>query len=192
MNLHGIERLLEHISQGDEQAFACLFDMYKDKIYSVTFKLTESTSQAEDTVQDVFLKLWLKRETLTNIIDFENYLFVMIRNEVYAAFRSTVRQKKLSDELTHIRPVFDNCTFNVVMEKEYTQVLEEGVNRLSDQQRKVYLLSKQTDMKRDEIAKVLNISPETVKTHLTRAIRHIRAYSMSRLDLQLAWFLIFF
>lgn len=191
MNLQGLEKLLVRISEGDEQAFACLFDIYKDKIYSVTLRLTESTSQAEDAVQDIFLKLWLRREKLADIIDFENYLFVMTRNEVYSAFRSAVRQKQLSEVLAYSMPVSDNNTLSSVMEKEFAQVLEEAVNRLPHQQRQVYLLSKEHEMKREEIAKTLHISSETVKTHLTRALRHIRAYSISRLDIQLSWLCIF-
>lgn len=192
MNLHGLEKLLLRISEGDEQAFSCLFEMYKDKIYSVTLRLTESTSQAEDAVQDVFLKLWLRRENLVNIIDFDNYLFIMARNEVYSAFRSAIRKQQLSDVLAYTTPVSDNSTFSTVIEKEYAQVLEEAVNRLPIQQRQVYLLSREQDMKREEIAKALQISSETVKTHLSRALRHIRAYSMSRLDIQLSWLYFFF
>jgi RNA polymerase sigma-70 factor (family 1) len=192
MDLNGLERLLVRISEGDEQAFSSLFNIYKDKIYSVTLRLTGSTAQAEDTVQDIFLKVWLKRENLANISDFENYLVVMARNEVYSAFRSAMRKQQLSNVLVYETPISDNSTFNSIVEKEYAQVLLEAINRLPVQQRQVYLLSKEEDMKREEIAKVLQISSETVKTHLSRALRRIRAYSMARLDIQLSWLCVFF
>jgi RNA polymerase sigma-70 factor (family 1) len=191
MNLHGLENLLVRISEGDEHAFACLFNKYKNKIYSITLRLTESTDLAEDVVQDIFLKLWLRREKIAEIADFENYLFIMIRNEVYSAFRSSVRKNQLSEVLAYSTPISDNHTLSSVIENEYAQVLKEAVNRLPLQQRQVYLLSREEDMKRDEIAKVLQISSETVKTHLSRALRYIRAYSMSRLDIQISWLCFF-
>jgi RNA polymerase sigma-70 factor (ECF subfamily) len=69
--------------------------------------------------------------------------------------------------------------------------VHQAVELLPAQQKQVYLMSKEQELKRDEIAKKLRISSETVKTHLARALRHIRAYSKLRLEIPISWLLFF-
>lgn len=189
--LHNEEELLGKVAQGDEKSFAVLFHCYRNKIYSVAFRLTESTFLAEEVVQDIFLKLWLKKDTLTEIKDFENYLFIMARNHVFSALKRSARQQSLVDDLILEMPSSENSTYNKIINQEYEQILQQAVDSLSPQQKQIYILSKEQELKREEIAKLLHISSETVKTHLSRALRHIRAYSMSKLEIQIS-LLIFF
>lgn len=189
--LHNVEELLVHVAHGDEKSFATLFHCYRNKIYSVAYRLTQSTFLAEEVVQDIFLKLWLKRDTLTEIKDFENYLFIMARNHVFSAIKRSVRQQSLVDELILEMPSSENSTYNKIISQEYEQILQQAVDLLPPQQKQIYLLSKEQELKREEIAKLLHISSETVKTHLSRALRHIRAYSVSKLEIQIS-FLLFF
>ena len=65
------EELLAFIANGDELAFTRVFDYYRDRIYSIAFKITHSTTVAEEIVQDVFLKIWLRRD---HLIEIENFI----------------------------------------------------------------------------------------------------------------------
>jgi RNA polymerase sigma-70 factor (family 1) len=188
-----LHNLILRISNGDKDAFTYLFDLYKDKVYSVSLKLTQCNHKAEDIVQDVFLKLWMNKEELINIKNFESYLFVMIRNRVYTELKTSVRNKRLANEMSFNTEIYHNETLTTIIEREYSQILDQAISRLSFQQRQVYLLSREQDMTREEIAKLLNISQETVKTHLSRALKNIRAYSIVKLDLlQTVWLIINF
>ena len=191
VELHNKVELLTKVARGDEKSFAVLFHCYRNKIYSVAYRLTESTFLAEEVVQDIFLKLWLKRETLTEIKDFENYLFIMARNHVFSALKSSARQQSLVDHLIMETPSSENSTYNKIINQEYEQILQQAVDLLPTQQKQIYLLSKEQELKREEIAKLLHISSETVKTHLSRALRHIRAYSISKLEIQISVFVFF-
>ena len=179
--LYNEKELLELISEGDESAFAKLFAHYRNWIYSITFKLTRSNVIAEEIVQDVFLKIWLKRTTLNAIQNFNAYLFIVTRNNTYNVLKGIAHNynfKLLSD---NDQSLADNDTSDLLMEKEYNSLLQDAIDLLPNQQKQVYHLIKDQRLKRVEVANQLRIQPETVKFHLTQAMKNIRAFCMLHL-----------
>ncbi|HWJ28602.1 MAG TPA: sigma factor, partial [Flavisolibacter sp.] len=79
--------LIQGVLQGDEKAFRQLFDHYWPGIFSVAFSLTKSSVLSEEIVQDVFLKVWLKREQLATVNNFPGYLFTIAKNHIYNELR---------------------------------------------------------------------------------------------------------
>ena len=67
------------MAEGDEAAFTFIFNQYQGKLYSVAVDITHSPEIAEEIVQDVFLKLWLKKEKLSLVESFSGYLFIIMR-----------------------------------------------------------------------------------------------------------------
>lgn len=177
--------LLARISAGDEMAFGIVFNHYKNRIYSIAFKLLASTSIAEEIVQDVFLIIWLKRADLADIKNFSAYLFVLTRNNVYKALKQNARYYKSQILSEEDQLLMHNDTENSVMEKEYNLLLQKAINRLPLQQQKVYKLMKEQGLKRAEVANLLDIHPETIKSHMAQAMRSIRAYCILHSDIHL-------
>lgn len=178
------------IANGDELTFSRLFHRYRDKVYSVAFKLTGSSFIAAEIVQEVFVKIWTRRETLPGIGDFESYLFIMARNCVFTSLRKTARQQITESDWNLMTDNTENSVENQIIADEYTDLLREAVNALPFHQRQVYLLSHEEEMTRAEIAELLQVSPETVKSHLARASRSVRAFCASRLGITIV--LLFF
>src|ERR1700748_1337736 len=81
---HEKEFALEHTWQmlagGSEHAFTRIFDHYRGKVYSIAWHFLKSPVLAEEIVQDVFMKIWLKRQDLGELQSPENYLFILTRN----------------------------------------------------------------------------------------------------------------
>jgi len=172
--------LLDLIGKSDESAFAKLLTHYRDRIYSIVFKLTKSNVISEEIVQDIFLKIWIKRASLIEIQNFNAYLFVLTRNDVYRALKGIAQNYKvvlLSDK--HQLASID--TSDLLMEKECKLLLQNAVDGLSGQQKEVYSLVKDQGFKRYEVAHQLHIQPETVKFHLAQAMKNIRAFCMLHL-----------
>lgn len=174
--------ILELLAQGSEYAFTQVFDRYRDKVYNVAMMFLKSTESAEEVVQDVFMKLWLKREKVTEIKNLENYIFFMARNVVNDRFR------RLAVESNHRRSMYKeqmivNNTSERLEDKQYELMLRKAVDTLSPQQKLVYKLAKMEGLSLDEIAERLNISRLTVKTHLARAMQIIREHLKKYLSL---------
>ena len=176
------QELIQLIAQSDEIAFAKLFDHYRDKIYTVALKLTHSTTVAEEIVEDVFLKIWLRRYCLEEIENFSAYLFVIARNETYKILKQIARNYKMILFTAKEATVHDNNTEEYLLSKEMTSILQKAIDRLPHQQKQVYKLMKEDDFKRGEVAELLQIKPETVKFHLAQAMKNIRNYCMLHLD----------
>jgi RNA polymerase sigma factor (sigma-70 family) len=83
-------------------------------------------------------------------------------------------------------PLFYHDTENRVLNNEYSRILQAAIDRLPEQQKLVYTLIKKEGYKREEAAEALQLSSETVKTHLAQAMRSIRAYCLAHLDISIA------
>jgi RNA polymerase sigma-70 factor (family 1) len=180
------KELLMRIAAGDEAAFTALFDAYKDKIYSIAMRLTRNAAVAEEIVQDVFLKIWLKRQGLAEVEHFRAYLFTATRNEVISAIRRLARRRVLVAGAAKAGLTEVNDTDSLLLDREYQAILRQAVEQLPPQQQKVYRLMKEQGLRRDQAAEQLGMSPETVKMHLALAMRSVRAFCIARLDLYIA------
>lgn len=181
--LHNEKELLDLIAKNDEYAFSKLFEHYKDRIYSIAFKLTKSIIISEEIVQDVFLKIWLKRTDLIEIQNFNAYLFVVTRNNVYKTLKEIARNYKITLLKDKDHSVVNNDIADPVVEKEYKELLRKAIDRLPNQQKQVYCLVKEQGLKRDEVSNQLQIHPETVKYHLAQAMKNIRAFCLLHLNM---------
>lgn len=181
---------LQRIAAGDQAAFTRLVSHYHRTVYAIAYKLTRSMPLSEDIVQDVFLKLWLKRAELPEVDNFAAFLHTVSTNTIYSYLRQQVREQEQKRRIAPEEATLSgNDTEAAVQDKEYEQLLEKAIRRLPARQQQTYLLIKKQGMKREQVALLLKISPETVKSNLDLAIKSIRAYCMARLDLLVVLFL---
>ncbi|QEC42148.1 RNA polymerase sigma factor [Pseudobacter ginsenosidimutans] len=174
------KELLLRITNGDEGAFEIVYNFHQGKLYSAAIVLTRSEELAGELVQDVFLKLWLKRGELTQIQSLSNYLFIMLRNEVYDWFtRESRRRKMLKAGIVASQFPID-LSEDFLVKSDTTDLLEKGILRLPPQQQAVFRMVRQQGISREEVAGILKIDPNTVKTHLSRALKSLRAWYMAQ------------
>ena len=167
--------LLLEIANGDEHAFRKLFDLYKERFYAVVLKMTGSDEVAEDIVQDVFMNIWSKRESLVDVENPPSYFFTAVYRKVYHHYRKIALEKRLLQVDPFIKESV-NTTEDMVMAHESEKLIFKAITKLPPQQQLVFKLSKQDGLSREEIARQLHISPNTVRNHLADAIKFIRAF----------------
>lgn len=164
------------IAGGDESAFRMLFETYWDHLYTVSLLITKSEALSEDIVQDVFLKVWNKREELSGIEKPNGYLFIIARNQIYNVMKQAKRdiqyRKNILDwfEIAHENPEND------LLYKESAQLLHQAVAQLSSHQQAVYKLTREQGLSYEEAANALNISTSTVRNHMVNSLKIIRDY----------------
>lgn len=168
-----LDLLLLKVSSGDENAFEELLKFYDDQLNGYIMSITRSQSLTEEMVQDVFLKIWLNRESLTEIDSFKSYLFVIARNHTFDCLKQINRKRKREKEWLNI---VVNTPLNDYIEPTTDQSQEkinEAVSLLPPQQKKIYFLRSE-GAKPQEIAEELSISIGTVKKHLALSIRFLK------------------
>lgn len=181
--LYNEKELLVLIEQGDEVAFATLFNHYRNRVYSIALKLSCSSSLAEEAVQDVFLKIWLRRADLGHVQSFSAYLFTIVQNTMYKTLRQIAQkhQKRLPLQPEELGLVSDPEL--ELLDREYHNILQKGIQKLPAQQKQVYQLIREKGLKRGEVASLLNLQPDTVKYHLSKAVKNLWSYCRLHLPL---------
>ena len=168
--------LLQQLAAGNENAFRTLFLAYRDKLYNYVVKLSGSAETAEDTVHDVFLKLWAKRAQLPEMYNLDAYLYRMVRNRSIDIFRLVAKEGLMVEEIG--RDQGQDAGFegeDRITHREVLDAIQKAVSNLTPQQRQVFLMSRQQGLKIGEIARQLNIAERTAKNHLSEALRFLRA-----------------
>jgi RNA polymerase sigma-70 factor (family 1) len=167
--------LIIRVVQGDEIAFGQLFREYKNKLYSFIFHLSGSATIAEDVLQDVFLKIWRDRDQLTGIDNFNAYLYRMAQNTAINVLRRQSREALLLNEVQRLAPEGVQGD-ELLAAKEVQTALQQTINNLPPQQRKVYQLGQEQGLTYEQIAGSLGISTSTVRNHMVQALKAIREF----------------
>ncbi|WP_158826190.1 RNA polymerase sigma-70 factor [Mucilaginibacter lacusdianchii] len=175
---------LKKIADGDEIAFRQLFNQYHNQLGRYIMVLTNSVEMAEEVVQDVFLKIWMNRSALRSVKNFNAYLFVISKNHALNCLKKqfSIRMGQKQVEESYSQIFEEDASLN-----DCYELIDEAIDRLPTQQRKVYLLSRHERLKYAEIAEVMHISHETVKKYLQIAnisiVNHVKSRSSSLLFL---------
>ena len=178
-SLYNERELLLRVAAGDESAFTELFGQYWDHIYNVAFTLTKSRETARDIVQEIFIKVWLVREELPHKDNFPNFLFIVARNHILSELRKKITETPFTDQLQAYFRESPLQADQQLLYHESQALIHQAVSALPDQQRQVYLLTRENGWSQDEIAQYLQVSKNTVKTHMSRALAAIREYLAS-------------
>jgi RNA polymerase sigma-70 factor (family 1) len=177
--LHQETELLLAVSQGDERAFTTLYNHYHQRLGLHIYRITKSAELAEEVVHDVFLKIWLNRETLAEIDNFSVYLYVISKNAALNCLKRIAREKAVTTDLD---PVLDQIPMMETPEEDYRYILiDEAIDRLPPQQRQAYLLARHERLTYAEVALRMGLSKETVKKYLQIATEFICGYIGKRL-----------
>lgn len=170
---------LKHLKS--KEMFDVLHALYFQKLFCVAYGYVSSKEDAEEIVQDVFVKLWKKQDKINSISNITGYLYKMTRNSCLDFLRSKKDQlaigtNKLQQHNLLNFYALSNDTASLIIEKELQTQIEEGAKRLPEKCRLVFMKSRMEGLKHKEIADNLNISTKTVENHITKALKHLRAY----------------
>ncbi|HEY4334927.1 MAG TPA: RNA polymerase sigma-70 factor [Puia sp.] len=171
---HNEQELLRLLAQDDMQAYQQLFERYWDQVYGAVLRLTKTPEEAKDLAQDIFLKLWDKREKLTEVRNFRSYLFTISRNLVYDQLRTKVFRESNREFLVNYFSYNRSSPQELLEQKELGAVLNGAIASLPPQLRKVFNLHRIEGLTHEEIAEKLNITPISSKTYMVRALMTLR------------------
>ena len=167
---------IKKLQEGSYEAFDTLYNVYADSLYGFALLHTKSTVQAEDIVQDTFLKLWNMRESLSVEGSFKSMLFTIAKNHVIDIFRQQVNRANFEDYIAFCEDenLLDNTSVEKVYYNDFLEKLAIAKQKLTPAQRNIFELSREEGMSNTEIAAASNLSEQTVKNHLSAALKVLR------------------
>ena len=168
--------LFDAIAQGNETAFEALFVQYRSKVYAVAFKWTKSAYAAEEITQDTFISLWTSRAQLPAVNDPEAYVYTIVYNKISRYLKRETNRSRILRLSVWNKRAYSNETEETVFANNSQQFINNAISKLPPQKKLIYQLSRQQGKSYEEIAQVLHLSRNTVKTHLIKAMKFIRDY----------------
>lgn len=164
--------LINKLKSGDLDAFNQLFEGYSGRLYAFGLKYLKSQTDAEELVQDVFLKIWRNREKLREDKNFHAYLFTIAFNQIREYFQHKSVFLDVEDQFV---PESEDITTEAGI--TYRSVLEQIstlINQLPEKKQKIFRLSRFEGKSAKEIAVLVGVSPKTVDNQISEVIGFLR------------------
>ena len=164
--------LIIKLRGGDEQAFKALFDKYGVRLYQFSLRYLREKEDGEDLLHDVFLKIWMNRESLKTGTSFRAYLFTIAYNHIRQQFLKKSREER------YIRIFAEEQLFDSVEEDrlDYVQLvrkMKEIIELLPPRRKEIFNLSYKEELKNHEIADKLGLSEQFIKNQLSIAKKFV-------------------
>jgi RNA polymerase sigma-70 factor (family 1) len=180
--LHNEKELLSLLKRGDQKAFTQLYHLYSEPLYLNLLKLLKSKPLAEEKLQEIFILLWEKRETINIRSGFSSYLYRIGENKVIDFFREAKRDRRLYEQLKaatseqYLYPERD--LYNL----EYTGLLQKALATLPPQRKRVFEFCKLQGKSYHEVSQLLGMSSSTINDHIVKATHSIRQFMFTKGD----------
>lgn len=162
------------IAEGDETAFTELFAHYYSLLLPFVSRFTHSEADAEEVLQETFVRVWLSREQLPDIDNLRGWIYTIASRQCLMILRANLNNKKKLHALYQQSPkelVQDNASL-----AEITRLVGEAVSQMPAQRQRIYRLSREAGLKPQAIAVELSLSVSTVKNVLVLALKEIRSH----------------
>lgn len=161
--------------ENDEQAFKELFNIFYGRLLQLAHMILRNNELAEDTVLEVFAKLWEKRQDLPKIESLSKYFYVLVKNKSLDQLRKNkdLIHVELTDTALRERVVSQHPE-KIFLDKELLEKINHAILDLPEKCRMVYRLVKEEGHSYQDAAELLNVSRKTVDNHINLAMRRIR------------------
>lgn len=167
-------QLIKAFKKGDAQAFESLFNLYHKRLYYFLFGLLKSKEDAEEIVQETFLKIWESREHFWENYPFESLLFRIAKNAFLNYNRKKVNRTVFEKHFEFFVDLSESSADQYILFQETQNIIETIVNGLPPKRKEIFLLQKVEGLSRQEIANKLGISIITVDGQLLKANKYLR------------------
>lgn len=183
------QALVKALKEGNQLAFSIVYKTYAAQTFSLAFKYLLNKELAEDAVQNLFLKLWLKKEEIDETKPINRYLFTMLKNDLLNTLRDSKKNiYLLEDCLSMVLELEDNSQ-NENLKQEQMNIIQQALEQLSPQRRKVFEMKVSGKYSNQEIADKLNLSINTIKFQYSQSLKQIRS-TVGELSLLLVYCII--
>jgi len=171
-------RLIERVRAGEVAAFEALYRQYWTRLYNFAFRYLRSTEDAEEVVQEVFFRIWRRRESWRVAGKLDNYLYFAVRN---AAFDRLQHFAVVAQWEQRVRLDAHIAQRNAVASAEaalhagdFGAAVERALSELPPKRRAICMLRWVDGLTYTEIAARLDIAEKTVETQIGRGLRYLR------------------
>ena len=168
--------LVSELKGGNEKAFRSLFDLYYQDIYGYSISILKSKEAAEENVQDVFMKVWMNRESLNLEQSFKAYIFTIARNQAFNFLNKAANEATLKEEIFYESQKSHERGDYGIREADCKKLRKEAMRQLPPKRKQIFKMSRKKGMSYEEISQELGISINTVRNQMSKALESMRVF----------------
>lgn len=171
---HSEQQLISQLKNGSTSAFDQLFGIYSQRLYRFSLSYLKSEAEAEEIVQNVFLKLWENRDKLRNETSFQSYLFTIAFNAIRKHFNQKARDERFRTNLLELLSEENPSLENHPDFEALVARLDQLIDAMPYRRKEIFLKRKKEGKSISEIALDMEISPKTVENQITEAMNYLK------------------
>jgi len=164
------------LKEGDEAAFTEIYNRYWEKMASYAIRLTKSSDEGADIIQEMFVSLWNRRESLEVRGTLISYLIKGTRNLSLKYIEKNLTKHRFLERLSVVSQDFSSEIEENLSAKELQQYVDGAVAKLPGKMKEIYLLSRDEQLTHREISQRLGIAEGTVKKQISNALKIISTH----------------
>lgn len=169
---------INELRLGNVSAYEKLYKDHYGVLCVFANKLIQDRALAESVVSDIMYDIWKKRGELNISSSLRSYLLQSVRNRCFNYIESEKRQRRLKEQYTSLmesRDLHSEQPLAEILMKELDLKIRESLDKLSPVTRRIFLMSRETDLKYTEIAALMDMSVDSVKYHMKSALSSMRS-----------------
>jgi len=169
--------LVKLLKKGDIAAFNDIYKMYCHKLHRFVLMYLKQDEDAEEIVQEVFVKIWESRSKIDIYASFESFLFTIAYNSTISLLRKRMSENKSREYLKSLQQIdSEDQVIDEIRFKELNHQIHSLLEQLTPRQREIFLLSREDGLTHKEIAEKLDISENTVNNHLVTILKFLKSH----------------
>ncbi len=168
------ETLIQRLINGDQTAFELLFRFYYPGLVTFASQIILDRDEAEEIVQEFFVKLWTGRKEIKQSVTLKSYFFTSVKNRALNYLKKEKISEKVRVELREMIETDRLYQPDLFVESELQALIKSAFEKLPSRTGEVFGLSRFKGFSNDQIAEHFNISKRTVETHISNALKILR------------------
>lgn len=178
MSISQDNNYLKQLEEGSIEAFDALYLKYHPRLKAFLISFIKDEEIAGDIAQDIFMKIWINRGSISGISNFSTYVYSSAKYSVYNYYKRNLRKEKYIASLQNMPNYADFLEEDIISE-ELDRLIRNTIENMPARRREIFILSRQNGMSNQEIAEKLNIRKTTIENQITMALAMLRKVIMT-------------
>jgi RNA polymerase sigma-70 factor (ECF subfamily) len=166
--------LVNRLHGGDRRAFEEIYRRYATRLFRYVADRIQEREDCEEIVQETFVWLWVRRESLRRVTELRAYLYGIVKHKVFNHIRHSVIRRQFRDYFRKFGGRVDNSNEEMTHLADLLKIFDQAIAQLPERCQMAFRLSRIEHMPIAAIARQMNISTRTVENYITQALKHLR------------------
>jgi RNA polymerase sigma-70 factor (ECF subfamily) len=167
-------QLVNLLHGGDRRAFEEIYRRYAALLFRYVTDKISGREDCEEIVQETFVWLWSRRESLQHVTELRPYLYGIVKHKIFNHIRHNIIRRDYADHFLKFRNSVDNSNEELTNLSDVLRIVDHSIAQLPERCQTAFKLSRIEHMSIAAIAEQMNISSRTVENYITQALKHLR------------------